>query len=201
LANQVSDLGISFLTLWEEKMFLGQEFLTWLWLNSLVDSHFSVKDGQSNFELWFINFIKFENGIEDSKRFVTCQSSGENIGQQWAEAIAAVIDNKMIVNCRLLISNQDKRWELTLSADTIAPKSVKFETAINFNEGGDEQLNLEGTLLDRLAMLMELNSIIENLLDFFLTLRLSKDWQDKELPRLRKWLLKWEQQVREQASA
>jgi recombination associated protein RdgC len=190
------DLDGDFIDVWQDKLFLGQEFLTWLWLNSLVDSHFSLKKGQINFDLWFENTIKLESGSKTTKRSVTCQSSNETIGHQWAEAFAAVMDQKMISSGRIRIKTNEKEWLLTLPADTIAPKSVKITVETNLEGENAGHLDQIGQLLDRLSLLMELNSLIEELLATFLTVRLSKDWETKEIPRLSSWLLKWDQQAR-----
>jgi recombination associated protein RdgC len=186
-----------FLELWQEKLFLGQEFLTWLWLSSEVDNRFSLNKGQFEVEVWFEKTLKLESGQGDSLHSVTCQLSNEPTTLEWAEAFISVINHNKVNSGRLKIKTPEREWSMTLSGHTLAPKSVKLTAGANFSsEGGD--LSLTGQLLDRVASFAELNTVLEALFTLFIELRLSKAWEEDELPRLRSWVLKWAEQARGQ---
>jgi recombination associated protein RdgC len=184
---------VDFLELWQEKMFLGQEFLTWLWLSSEVDNKFAVPGG-TEIEVWFENSIRLEIGQGQSRKSVTCQSSGQEDGSGWAEAFTAVWRNKKVSNARLRIRSDEREWALTLPSDTLSPKSVKLLAGADFKQAESGKAALAGALLDRTTFLVELANLLENLLGLFLGLRLSQAWETEELPRLKGWVARWAQE-------
>jgi hypothetical protein len=181
---------IDFLELWKEKIFLGQEFLTWLWLNSEVDSSFPL-DEANVIDIWFENTLRLESGQGPSKKTVTCQNTDKENGSQWAEAFTAIKKNKQVINAKLRVRSEEREWSLVLPSDTLSPKSIKIISGGDFKQKDEGQLSLIGSLLDRVTFYIELSNILESLLGRFLELRLSPKWNDEELPRLRGWINRW----------
>jgi len=183
----------AFLDLWEEKYFLGPEFLTWLWINSEINGNLlNIKQKAINglapeyfpsaVELWFESRLTLESGEGTDKKSVTCQTPGA----EWAEAHTALRQGKKLTRGRLKIRVEEKEWGLTLSADTLTPQAVKFPKT--FTEGEEEEDSEVGRFMERVALLNELTAILESLYAQFLELRLSPDWEMSELPRLNRWL-------------
>jgi hypothetical protein len=191
-----------FLDLWQETIFIGQEFLTWLWLASEVDNRFELADGMS-VEVWFENSLRLESGHGDSKRQLTCQTAKETARHEWAEAFMAVMLAKKVNSGRIRVRTDDREWSMTLPADTLSPKSIKMPPMPEPppGEAGSPAAVLAGQFLDRVALLAELTGIVEALLSHFLDLRLSPKWTEEELPRLRGWLQKWDLEARGQGFA
>lgn len=168
-----------FLDLWREKIFLGREFLTWLWIVSEIESHLLNLKPQGAVELWFENRLTLESGEGSGRKVVICQDPEA----KWAEALTAVREGKKIARGRLKIRVAEKEWSLTLNADTLAPQAVKFPPS---PEDGEQ--DGPGLFLERAALLAELIGLIESLCRRFLELRLTEAWAAAELPRLNKWL-------------
>jgi hypothetical protein len=196
MAKKKTDLweGREFLDVWKDTLFIGQEFLTWLWLASEADPSFELKGGPA-VELWFESSLKLESGAGDTRRQITCQTAKETSGHEWAEAFMAVMFSKKVNSGRLRLKSGDREWALTLPADTLTPKSVKMPSSADPGAGTGDQ-GPAGQFLDRVALLSELGSIVEALLVRFLELRLSPKWEDEELPRLRGWLTRWDREAR-----
>lgn len=183
----------AFLDLWQEKYFLGQEFLTWLWIESEINGNLlNIKaiDGApiardafpTAVELWFENRLTLESGEGGEKKSVTCQTPGA----EWAEAHSALRHGKKLTRGRLKIRSEEKEWALTLIADTLTPQAVKFPKT--FTEGEEEDDSDIGRFMERVALLNELTAIVNSLYSQFLALRLSPAWDKESLPRLNKWL-------------
>lgn len=183
----------AFLDLWQEKLFLGQEFLTWLWIVSEINGNLlNIKPAASsgsngeNFpsavELWFESRLTLETGEGGHKKSVTCQTPGT----EWDEAHTALRRGKKLTRGQLKIRTEDKEWGLTLSADTLVPQGVKFPKT--FAAAEEEEDTEIGRFMERVALMNELLAIIGALYHQFLELRLSSEWELKELPRLNRWL-------------
>lgn len=183
----------AFLDLWQEKMFLGQEFLTWLWIVSEINGNLlnikpaggSSRSGEkfpSAVELWFESRLTLEAGEGGHKKSVTCQTPGT----EWDEAHTALRRGKKLTRGNLKVRSEEKEWGLSLSADTLVPQGVKFPKT--FTEGEEEENTEIGRFMERVALMNELMAIIEALYHQFLELRLSSEWEIKELPRLNHWL-------------
>jgi recombination associated protein RdgC len=181
---------VDFFELWQEKIFLGEEFLTWLWLSSEVDNNFEAEDG-TTFEVWFEKSLKLESGKGPTKKSITCQNAGNDSGSEWAEAFTAIMKNKTVINASIRVRSEEREWALTLPSDTLNPKSIKLMSGADIKDDDDNKITKSGTLLDRVAYFVELNKIIESLLTIFLKIRLSPEWITDELPRLRGWVTRW----------
>ncbi|MDR2945954.1 MAG: hypothetical protein LBV79_04320 [Candidatus Adiutrix sp.] len=178
----------AFLDLWKDKLFIGQEFLTWLWIYSEIHGNFlSTKAGEV--ELWFESRLHLESGEGGDRKSVTCQmhASGRlEASYDWAEALTALKRAKKLTRARLKVSTEDKEWSFSLAAGTLTPQGVKFPKTFAASE--EEEDTDSGRFLERVALLKELTAIVEALFKQFLEIRLSPDWELTELPRLNKWL-------------
>ncbi|UQZ89119.1 hypothetical protein C4J81_07875 [Deltaproteobacteria bacterium Smac51] len=173
----------AFLDMWQEKYFLGQEFLTWLWITSEINGNYLVIQPQGSVEVWFESRLQLESGEGGDKKSVTCQ----NPGAEWSEAYTALRRSKKLTRGRLKVRSEEKEWSLSLAADSLTPQGVKFPKT--FTHGEDEEDDsLTGRFMERVALLNELNGIIEALFKQFLELRLSAAWSEKILPDLNRWL-------------
>jgi len=168
-----------FLDLWREKVFLGREFLTWLWLTSESSGHLLKLKPQGEVELWFENRLTLTSGEGTGRKTVICRDPES----KWAEAFTALREGKQITQGRLRLRAFDKEWGLSLYAETLAPQTVDFPRGLV--EAEDQAADL---FLERAALLKELLGLIEALCHQFLERRLSPAWTDEELPRLNKWL-------------
>jgi hypothetical protein len=182
-----------FLELWKEKLFLGQEFLTWLWLSTEMNNRFLCQGNSDGPELWFESRLQLEKGQSPNRRSVTLVCPPES-GGDWLEAYTALSCHKMITKGRLRVRTSQREWSLTLGSDTLAPQSVKIMTGTE-DDSETEELGLAGLFLDRVGLISELLAIMDSIYDRFLKVRLSSDWEKTELPRLKKHLAKRSQAI------
>jgi hypothetical protein len=177
--------NVDFLDLWLEKMFLGQEFLTWLWLASEIDCLFPGP-GDSDVEVRFEKRLVLETGQGQNRSQVVCQ----NPDRDWTEAFVALGVDKKVVQAHLNIRTELFECALNLPADTLAPQSVKMKATAAFTED-DEPKSQIAKFLSQVSLMSSLRTILDFLFHSFLKIRLSNDWSAKELPRLREFLKPW----------
>ncbi|MEW5723684.1 MAG: hypothetical protein AB1896_11295 [Thermodesulfobacteriota bacterium] len=170
------------LDLKQEKRFLGLEFLTWVWYQSEVNSGLIELEGLGTVELWFENRLVLEAGSGNARQTVTLQ--GKDL--ELAEARTALLEGKKVSQARLRIAAESREWRVTLKAEGLELGSVKAPKTLDADE--EEAESAAGRLLDRIAVMQELTRILDLLYARFLAVRLTNLWEKNELPRLRHWL-------------
>jgi recombination associated protein RdgC len=180
--------GMIFLDLWQDKMFLGQEFLTWLYLTSERDEHIFELENGMQVEAWFENSLQLTYGQGPNKRSVSITTPEDPRDPDWDEAYTALGNNKKVTKGTLKIKCEDRQFRLTLPHDTLSPQGLKFSTVKDTTESDD--LGKAGKFLERIATTADLFSILEGLFNLFLSQRLTEAWEEEELPRLKEYLSK-----------
>jgi recombination associated protein RdgC len=171
--------NVDFLDLWQEKMFLGQEFLTWLWLTSEMDDRFTGPNG-SRFELRFEKRLVLEAGAGQSRAQVACQDPDRD----WTEAFVALGSRKKLVKANAFLQTESFALAFCLPADTLSPQLVKQIRVVE-TTGDEGPLSQVGRFLNQASLIASLKAILDFLYRDFLKIRLSDDWLAKELPKLR----------------
>ncbi|MDR1164695.1 MAG: hypothetical protein LBO66_02270 [Deltaproteobacteria bacterium] len=179
--------GIDFLDLWNEKIFLGQEFLTWLWLLSEREGHeISLPNGES-VEIFFEKKLELTLGQGGNKRKISITTPEETRDPDWDEAYIAVGNHKKISKGSLRVKYREREWRLSLPHDTLAPQGLKI-AAQPKDPAESDDLSLIGKFMDNVALTAELLNNLESLLALFLARRLSTEWETEDLPLLESWL-------------
>ena len=157
--------------------FLGKEFLTWLWYKSDVQEGAFQLGAERALNLWFDDKLVLELTFDNVKEVNTIR--GENpTGSE--EAKAALRMGKKVANAKLGISKGTRDWSCTFNAEELTLSRVKVPALLSAEE--DEQV------LERLALLEELEQDLDELYRQFLTLRTdAKSWKD-ELGKMREWV-------------
>jgi hypothetical protein len=172
---------MDFVDLIREKRFFGQEFLTWVWYMSEINSGLLEAPGYGAVEVWFVDRLVLESGSGNALQQVSCK--GKDL--ELAEARTALKEGKKVSQARLRVAADGKEWQVTLKADGLDLASVKAPKTLEPDE--EEAESQAGRFLDRLAVMQELARIVDGLYGLFLTVRLTDDWSRDVLPRLRKW--------------
>lgn len=150
--------------LWRDKAFLGQEFLTWLWY---------LGDGNQSLDLPALGPVQVILG----ERLVLGPPPGaegahiavRGLENAAAEARAALGQGKLAESMRLgLVVSGEEHW-LTLKADDLSVGSLKLP-AVAAPEGADD---LQGLVLERMALIDRCLQALEGLLAHFMDLRLA----------------------------
>jgi recombination associated protein RdgC len=175
--------NMDFLDLWQEKMFLGQEFLTWLWLTSEQSPNFEGPRG-SEVEVWFEKSMVLQTGHGQNRSQVVCQ----NPDHDWTEAFVALGVHKKITKANVHIRTESFDCSLVLPADTLSPQSVKLNSGAEFTDDDDGPLSQTGHFLNQVSLVSTIVTILERIFQTFLKIRLSEAWETEELPKLREFL-------------
>ncbi|MDR2352514.1 MAG: hypothetical protein LBF22_05005 [Deltaproteobacteria bacterium] len=176
----------NFLDLWHDKLFLGAEFLTWLWIVLERDNHVLTLNSGEKIEAYFEKSLRLLSGQGPNKRSIAITTPEDPAASDWDEAYTALENHKKVMTGSLRIKTVDKEWSFTLPHDTLIPQSLKIGTIKDPEE--EDELGQAGRFLDRVGLIFDLINILKNLFEAFLTLRLSEAWETEELPKLKEFL-------------
>lgn len=165
-----------------EKRFLGQEFLTWLWFKSDMAGG-AVTTAMGDIGFVFEKHMLLEMGEGESHEKVICQG----LQAELKEARTGLRMGKKLEQARIHMVQGEYEWHMTLKASLLDFRSMKTPKTMAGSEEGDDEVAIEGRLLDKIGLLETAYRIIDELLMQFITLRISNEWPT-ELAQIQKWV-------------
>ena len=159
--------------------FLSREFLSWLWFKSETNEGIFELDDKSKAELWFDGKLKLQSESDHGVETITCE--GDHLRMK--EARFALTENKEIVQAAIRLSLGDNQWSFTLDSLWMNFKSFKAPKIIQ-----DIDEDPDGLFYEKVFLIDQAVSAINNIFASFIKLRISEDWDKKELPALIKWI-------------
>ena len=166
------------LDLLHKKEFLGREFLTWLWFKSEIQGGSFTLDNSQQAVLWFDDRVVLQS---DGKEMVTCQ--GEN--SELTEARHALREGKKVTQAKIKLIIGDNDWSFCLDSTWLNFKSLKTPRVML-----DTKEDPEGLFYEKAHLLATPISTVEQLFTQFLKIRISTEWDKKEVPAIRQWMKK-----------
>jgi recombination associated protein RdgC len=156
--------------------FLGRDFLTWLLYRTEQEGGDLELDKWGRLGVFFEDRMAFE-GENHSCRLQVLQQ-GHPSGS--AEAKTALLLGKKLVQARLTLAADDEEmWKLTIDADTLDLRSVRFPRT--------ESSDPESRLLDRLDTVERVFTAVDALYRAFLNDRTKSSFLEDEGPLLKSW--------------
>ncbi|MFP4039997.1 MAG: hypothetical protein ACLFS7_05585 [Desulfosudaceae bacterium] len=182
--------------------FLGHEFLTWLWFMIEQDAD-DLKDEQGRPVLLRIgNRIVLENNRREAVETITIKGSESEL----EEGRLSVKKGAVVTEMNLYFRFNDQLWIFDIKGESLDVSGLKVpekdapeegrpatKTAAGSGAGGSQAGDsqddtLETSLLTRMEQYDLLLSFIHYTYFRFVTLRLSDQWREKTVPRLKKWI-------------
>jgi recombination associated protein RdgC len=168
------------LALMNEKIFLGQEFLTWLWYVSEEQGSVQLGDGRLVDVLMGERLVLSPMQGQEGTR-VTVKGRESSL----AEARQGLKRGKLVESLRLGLMIDGEEYWLTLEAAELGLKSLKLPpTAPGGNARED---GLEGLVLERVSLVDAALRGLEGLLMVFLTQRLADERGGELWAALKAW--------------
>lgn len=159
----------------ETTRFLGREFLLWLWFKSeLYETQLQRPNGDP-LELWLDSQLTLQSVSDNGERAVLKGVAPS--GTQ--EAKVALQHGKLPIRARVSVVIGTQAFAFTFDADRFALGSVKLPEVTT--KETDEKLS------ERLSLLEQLDEVVLEQYQEFLTLRLSALWEDEFVPAALAW--------------
>lgn len=160
--------------------FLGEEFLTWLWyiIEKNQDLLKNVDAEAAALEVG--NRIVFENRRKESAERITIKGEGAGL----EEGILALKNGALVTELNMVYRSAQLSWHFTLKGESLNISNLKLPQ-IDLPDTDDDR---EGYVLEKLYLYDKLLQFVRNIFAYFVKLRISDTWKNKELPVLRKWI-------------
>lgn len=161
--------------------FLGYEFLTWLWFaieNDRVDLNNGTQDSMSSLVIG--NRIVLENKKGSRSESVTIK--GDDAGLE--EGVLALGKGSMVTELNLCYKVNETEWRFTVKAESLHIGSLRCPATGAIESPKD----MEGAILEKVYLCEKAFSLLDNLYEKFIKLRVAENWSKKTVPAIRKWI-------------
>jgi recombination associated protein RdgC len=168
----------------EEKRFIGQEFLTWLWWRSEERGGSVEISEYGDIIVAFEKHMLLEYGEGESAEKLICSG----LKAELQEARTGLQVGKKLEQARIRVVKNDHEYNFTLAAGLMEFRNVRLpKTAGTESEEGGNREEVEGMILERLFLYEDLVQTVNALFRQFLEKRTSDQWSG-ELEKIRTWV-------------
>ena len=170
----------------EKTELIGRDFLVWLWFKS--DSGNGIIDlGDEGYaEIRFEGKITLETERDEPRESVTC--SGEK--PRLKEARYGLTENKKVSQAAIKLFLGDDEYSFTMDSRWMNYSSFKTPKV-----AWDDKDDPEGIFYEKVGLIEKAVSMMDTIFMYFIRLRLSPQWDNRELPALTKWVKKGKKSV------
>lgn len=167
----------------QEKRFLGQEFLAWLWYKSEERGGSVDVPGRGDILVVFEKHMLLEYGEGDTSEKVICRG----LQTELKEARAGLGLAKKPEQARIRIASGEYEFSLTLTAATFELRNIRLPKTVDTADEGKDAESFEGRILERISLVEQLTHLVDDLFRMFIIIRASRLW-DEELIKVRAWI-------------
>lgn len=167
----------------QEKRFLGQEFLTWLWYKSEERGGSVDIPGTGDVLVVFEKHMLLEFGEGEASETVICRG----LQTELKEARASLMMGKKPEQARIRLARGDYEFSVTMTAATMEFRNVRLPKTVDEGDERDDAESQEGRILERVSLFEELSSLVNDLFRMFITVRATDQWPG-ELQKIRQWV-------------
>ena len=165
----------------EKTELLGRDFLVWLWFKSETGNGVIDLGDGGYAEIRFEGKITLETENDAALESVTC--SGDN--PRLKEARFALTENKKVTQAEIKLILGDDEYSFTLDSRWINYRALKTPKVVQ-----DDKDDPEGLFYEKVGLIEKAVSMIDAIFMHFIRLRLSAEWDKRELPALIGWIKK-----------
>lgn len=159
--------------------FLGRDFLVWLWFKSETEEDGIVLGDGAPVSLSFEHQVTFESEGDESGERIICRGEPARM----REASLALSQNKKICQAKIRLALGSEEWTFVLDSRWMEFRSLKTPPVVQDNKSDPAAL-----LLETLYLLEQPLATLDRLFATYILLRVSPQWEEVELPRIRMWI-------------
>ena len=165
---------------YENYKFLGHEFLTWLWFNMDENQGGIVKTDKDMVSLEMDDRIVLEKSFDDRVENIRIKGDGAGLD----EAKLSLQKGGVVTELNFSLKNGEHEWKFNIKGESLNISSLKSPETGKIEKKDD----IEGAVLEKIYLYEKVVSLIENLYNQFIHLRISNKWNDDTVPLIKKWI-------------
>ena len=170
------DVSVSY----ERYRFLGPEFLTWLWYGCEEDREGLRVSNRQSLALSVGNCVVIQKSGDGGAEEVRVR--GETA--DFDEAMLAIRKGGLVTEIHLQCSRGEQVWRFTLKGENLAMLGLRTPPLAPPEEADE----IEGAVLEKVALCEEAVNLVEALFQRFIRLRISPAWRREVVPKMRAWV-------------
>ena len=160
-------------------LFLGNEFLTWIWYIIENEGHIIRECDQEALSLEVGNRMILENRWANGKETISIK--GDAVGLE--EGLMVLSKGGVVTDINLIYKSGSLQWQFSLKGESLNFSGIKLPES-----GAAEQPeDLEGVVLEKLYLYEKPFQFIDSLYRRFIDTRLSDQWNDT-VAAMKKWV-------------
>ena len=159
--------------------FIGREFLVWLWFKSETGEGAFPLGETGSAELWFDGRIVLQPDQDDRDEKVICLGDSSRS----REARFALAEYKSVTEAKIKLNIGDGEWSFILDSTWLNFKSFKTPRVMQ-----DDKEDPDGLFYEKFYLIEQALSAMDAIFSSFIKLRLSADWEARELQALLQWI-------------
>ena len=159
--------------------FLGNEFLTWLWFMIETDQNRLRQYDPDLVSLNIGSRMVLENTRNNAKETVTIKGEDANL----EEGLLALKKGAVVTEIYLSYKAGDQHWRFNLKGESLNISNLKLPETGPVETPED----LEGVIIEKAYLLEKVIGLVNNLFSHFIKLRVSNEWRNQTVSRIRKW--------------
>ncbi|MFC1829950.1 hypothetical protein ACFL0O_10100 [Thermodesulfobacteriota bacterium] len=160
--------------------FIGDEFLTWLWFVIEKEPKYlkTLSPGLSSLEIG--NRIVLENRYQQSVERITIKGEDAN----FEEGNLALRKGAVVTEMNLCLKSGGQEWRFTLKGESLNISGFKTP----FSGPVETAEDIEGAVIEKAYLYDQAIQLVDKLFKTFIKARVSNDWQEKVVPKIRRWI-------------
>ncbi|MBI5590921.1 MAG: hypothetical protein HY881_10615 [Deltaproteobacteria bacterium] len=161
--------------------FVGNEFLTWMWYVIEHDPAQLNHVTQENINFTIGNRIMLQNAVHDAVETITIK--GDDAGLE--EGVLALKKGALVTEIHLRVTEAENEWQFTLKGESLNISNLRLPETGQIENRDD----IEGAVLEKFFLYEKIMGWLDAVYGFFVKIRLSPEWNEIVVPRIKKWIL------------
>ncbi len=154
--------------------------MTWLWFTIDTNQHFFSTMDETITSLYVGNRIVLENSINDASEIITIK--GDDAGLE--EGLLSLRKGAVVIEMNLSYKTENQEWKFTLKGESLSFSSLKIPETGPVETKDD----IEGIMLEKAYLYEKAVDVINLLFNAFLKIRSTVVWNEKTVPKIKKWV-------------
>jgi hypothetical protein len=113
----------------------------------------------------------------------TITINGDDAGLE--EGVLALKKGALVTEIHLRVSEEENEWQLTLKGESLNISNLKLPETGQVETKDD----IEGAILEKKFLYEKIMDWLDGIFGYFIKIRISPEWTDGVVPRIKKWIL------------